>query len=311
MNTIYLTYGCPRSGKSTWAKKKRDENPGKIVRTNKDDLRAMLHTAVHSFQQEKFTVAIRDKIVEKALRDGKDVIVDDTNFPFGGQHFKRMCEIAKLVGDVQVVEKYFDAELRELIKRNKESLDGKPVPEDVIHNMFNKHVKGKPYTCGTYYFPPIQKVEHNPDLPDCIIFDVDGTLAHKGDRSAYDWKRVGEDSVDENVKMINNLIDSFNYYKSLDEPHENTVKVFIFTGRDGSCLEETEEWLNAYNIYYDDIFIRPAGNMEKDSVIKKRIYDENIKDKYNVIAIFDDRQQVVDMYRSLGLTVCQVNYGDF
>lgn len=310
MNILYITYGCPRSGKTTWAKKLRDENPGRVVRVNKDDLRAMMHTSVHSFPQEKFTVAIRDKIIEKALRDGKDVVVDDTNFPFGGVHFKRMCEIAQLVGDVQVVEKYFDAELRELIKRNKESLDGKPVPEDVIHNMFNKHVKGKPYTCGTYYFPPIEKVKYNPDLPDCVIFDIDGTLAHKGNRSAYDWKRVGEDTVDENIKKLNELIDWYNY--SCDYMGGNDgVKIFIFTGRDGICLEETKEWLNENGIKYDDIFIRPAGNMEKDSVIKKRIYEEHIKDKYNVIAWIDDRRQVVEMARSLGITVLQCDWGEF
>ena len=33
--------------------------------------------------------------------------------------------------------------------------------------------------------------------------------------------------------------------------------------------------------------------------------------KYNVHFVLDDRQQVVDMWRSLGLTVFQVAEGDF
>lgn len=37
----------------------------------------------------------------------------------------------------------------------------------------------------------------------------------------------------------------------------------------------------------------------------------NIKDKYNVLGIFDDRQQVVDMWRSLGLKCFQVEPGNF
>ena len=41
------------------------------------------------------------------------------------------------------------------------------------------------------------------------------------------------------------------------------------------------------------------------------MYEENIEGKYNVVTVFDDRNQVVEMWRSLGLSVCQVNYGDF
>lgn len=305
MTNLYVLYGCPRSGKSTWAKEMRDKNPNKIVRVNKDDLRAMLHAPGHNNGQEKLTVSIRDKIIEKSLKDGKDVIVDDTNFPFGGQHYKRCCEIAQLVGDVTVIEKFFDANLPDLLRRNKESLDGKPVPEDVIYNMFNKHVKGKQYTFNTVYFQPLEKVKYNSDLPDCVIFDVDGTLAHMQGRSAYDWKRVGEDSVDFNIRKI------FDYLKVSQFDGQGPSEMIIFTGRDGSCLSETITWLTDNKIFYDKIFIRPEGNMEKDFVIKKRMYDENIKGKYNVIAVFDDRQQVVDMWRSMGITVCQVAYGDF
>lgn len=308
MLEIIITYGIPASGKDTWAIEEMKKNPNKYKRITKDLLREMIDGNSHTFENEKFILSIRDKIVEKSLRDGKSVIVSDTNFPFGGKHFKRMCEIAQLVGDVQVREKFFDVDVKECVRRN--SLRDRKVPEDVIHNMFNKHVKGKPYTCGTYYFPPIQKIQYNPDLPDCIIFDVDGTLAHKGNRSAYDWKRVGEDSVDTNIKQLNEIFDWYNYACDYMGGTDG-IKIFIFTGRDGICLNETKEWLENNGIKYDDIFIRPAGNMEKDSVIKKRMYEEHIKDKYNVIALFDDRNQVVDMYRALGLTVCQVNYGDF
>lgn len=311
MLEIFITYGIPASGKDTWALEQMRKYPNKYKRITKDLLREMIDGTSHSFENEKFILNIRDKIIEKALRDGKSVIVSDTNFPFGGKHFQRICEIAQLVGDVQVIEKFFDVDVKECIKRN--SLRDRKVPEDVIHNMFNKHVKGKPYDFKTYYFPPIQKVPYNQDLPDCVIFDIDGTLAHKGNRSAYDWKRVGEDTADENIKRLNSIFDWYSYsVANLNGTDENDdVKIFIFTGRDGVCLEETKQWLLANDIMYDDIFIRPAGNMEKDSVIKKRMYEEHIKDKYNVVAIFDDRLQVCQMWRSLGLTVCQVDWGDF
>lgn len=41
--------------------------------------------------------------------------------------------------------------------------------------------------------------------------------------------------------------------------------------------------------------MRKTGDSRKDFLIKKEIYENELKDKYNILAIFDDRQQVVDM----------------
>ena len=57
--------------------------------------------------------------------------------------------------------------------------------------------------------------------------------------------------------------------------------------------------------------MRPEGNNEKDSIIKKRIYEDHIKGKFNVEFVLDDRNQVVEMWRELGLTCLQVAEGDF
>jgi len=57
--------------------------------------------------------------------------------------------------------------------------------------------------------------------------------------------------------------------------------------------------------------MRPAGDIRKDVLIKQEIYEREIKDKYNVLFVLDDRQSVVDGWRSLGLTVFQVAEGQF
>ena len=57
--------------------------------------------------------------------------------------------------------------------------------------------------------------------------------------------------------------------------------------------------------------MRTLGDMRKDSIVKQELYEQNILGKFNVSFILDDRQQVVDMWRSLGLTVFQVAEGDF
>lgn len=41
------------------------------------------------------------------------------------------------------------------------------------------------------------------------------------------------------------------------------------------------------------------------------MYETQIAPYYRVTAVFDDRQQVVDMWREIGLTCCQVAPGNF
>ncbi|MFN8577784.1 MAG: hypothetical protein U0354_13080 [Candidatus Sericytochromatia bacterium] len=56
---------------------------------------------------------------------------------------------------------------------------------------------------------------------------------------------------------------------------------------------------------------REIPDMRKDSIVKKKFLLTHIKDKYYIEFILDDRIQVVDMWRELGLTCLQVDYGDF
>ena len=46
-------------------------------------------------------------------------------------------------------------------------------------------------------------------------------------------------------------------------------------------------------------------------MVKREIFDREIRDRYRVVGVFDDRKQVVRMWRALGLTVFQVAEGNF
>ena len=41
--------------------------------------------------------------------------------------------------------------------------------------------------------------------------------------------------------------------------------------------------------------MREKNNFESDEIIKERIFHKEIEPKYNVLAIFDDRDKVVKM----------------
>ena len=142
-------------------------------------------------------------------------------------------------------------------------------------------------------------IKIDPKLPFCIICDIDGTIAEKGDRSPYDWKKVGLDTPKENVIHI------LEAYTSINK------RIILFSGRDGSCVAETVEWLAEKKVPYDELHLRKADDNRKDSIIKRELYNKHIKGKYNVLFVLDDRDQVVKMWRELGLTCLQVDYGDF
>jgi pimeloyl-ACP methyl ester carboxylesterase len=52
-----------------------------------------------------------------------------------------------------------------------------------------------------------------------------------------------------------------------------------------------------------------GGAASTEDVVQ--VVEAEIRDRWRVVGVFDDRQQVVRMWRALGLTVFQVAEGDF
>ena len=145
-----------------------------------------------------------------------------------------------------------------------------------------------------------KKYLQNKELPRAILVDMDGTLAlMKGRRSPFDWNKVDQD--DTNPPIV----------EMVQKYHKDGYKIIILTGRDGSALGLTNSWLTKHNVPFSEIFIRPEGNNEKDAIIKERIFRNHIEKKYNVEFVLDDRTQVVEMWRDIGLVCLQVDNGDF
>lgn len=56
--------------------------------------------------------------------------------------------------------------------------------------------------------------------------------------------------------------------------------------------------------------MRVAGDNRPDTIVKYEMF-QKIKDKYNIVGVFDDRECVVEMWRAVGLTCFQVDWGMF
>ena len=279
MQEVMITQGLPASGKTTYAKKQLKKGGWK--RINKDDLRAMLDDGKWSKSNEKFVLLARDILMLNALREGYNVIIDDTNFaPKHIEHIRQLVD-----RDVRVIIKVFDATVEECIERDLQR--PKSVGAKVIRQMYNQYLK------------PKTEVYDGAGLPKAIICDIDGTLAIMGDRSPYDWAKVGRDALNLKVARLITLMRIYGY------------KVILVSGRDSECLEQTLQWLKDKNVNFDSLIMRPEGDKRKDCLIKEEIFEENIRGKFDIEFVLDDRNQVVEMWRDLGLTVLQVAEGDF
>ena len=139
--------------------------------------------------------------------------------------------------------------------------------------------------------------------PTAIICDVDGTVAlMHGNRGPFDWDKV---STDKPNQWVIDLIVS--YYNG------TSCQVIFLSGRCDECFDDTKAWLEEYVDIPFELYMRPkAQEFEKDAKIKHEIYVNQIKPKYNVQFVIDDRKQVVDMWRNVaGLKVAQVAEGNF
>lgn len=278
-----MTYGLPGSGKSTWAKKEVEKHPGKIKRVNKDDLRAMMDRSWNN-ENESFTLKIRDFIVNSALDNGLDVIVDDTNL--APKHEKTLRAIAMKRGAEFSIKDFTGVPLKECIRRDLNRLNS--VGKDTIMQMYKQHLAPQ----LARYTPPVGK-------PKAIIVDIDGTLAHMNGRSPYDESLISTDTVDEPIKSL------------VDLKRSQGTTIIILSGRHDSCRFETIDWLNTNGVEHDLIFMRPATDDRNDAIIKKELFDKHIRNNFQVEFVLDDRDRVVDMWRTGDLKVLQVAAGDF
>lgn len=300
MSKLIITRGIPASGKTTWALEwLAEESETKRVRINRDDIRFMLfgkYTGVDEIAVTK----MQESLLRAAMKNGYDIVLDNTSL-----YNKHVKDVLKIARDFyyEVEYKDFYIALSEAIERD--SKRERRVGEEVIKMFFKRHLpKGSmpepPEVEMTQVFKPYVP---NLELTPAYIFDIDGTLAHidpENPRDVYDASRAHEDLLDRSVfNILNMIVDT------------TVVEVVIMSGRTEDHRKETEFWLDKNGIGYAELLMRPSGDLRKDSVVKNELFREHVEPNYNVLGVFDDRQQVVDMWRQIGLKCFQVQEGDF
>lgn len=154
------------------------------------------------------------------------------------------------------------------------------------------------------------------------IFDLDGTLALIHHRRHY----VEREREQQNWK-------GFFLACSGDLPNEPVIKVmeslrrfadiWIFSGRSDEVRALTVEWLVKHTSFassdFDSAFgirdiltMRREGDYTPDDTLKQSWLNSMLdEDRKRLVAVFDDRDRVVNMWRDNGVACFQVAEGEF
>lgn len=145
-----------------------------------------------------------------------------------------------------------------------------------------------------------------------VVFDIDGTLANIDHRLKYvrskpkNWKAfiAGIPQDTPNAPVVE-------AYKRLDSNHN----VIIATGRNEAQRGDTVRWLLNNKIDgWENMYMRADGDYRSDAIVKKEFLDQMVE-KYGQKPdmVFDDRPQVVRMWRENGVFVfdCYQGTKDF
>jgi predicted kinase len=302
MRQVIMTVGLQASGKSTWARQWVTEATNR-KRINRDELRAMLDAGQWSPTHERFVLVARNNLLRQALESGCDVVLDDTNLR--SANFRDVCTFVESLGvEATVSERFFPVTLEEAIARDAKRLNS--VGELAIRQTADRYYARLTGHAGPMRSETLLKgksgigIDFVPGRPSAVICDLDGTLALMGDRSPYDASRCDElDAPNEPV------------IRCIEAMERDGCKVIFMSAREEKDRVPTERFIRKCGLTPSFLHMRATGDQRKDSVVKRELFDANVRGKFNVRFVLDDRNQVVREWRAMGLPCFQVAEGAF
>lgn len=149
------------------------------------------------------------------------------------------------------------------------------------------------------------------------IFDLDGTLALIDHRrpilereSKTKWREfyAACDKDEPNKPVI----------ETMERLRWAGAEIWIFSGRSDEVRDKTVAWLAHHTSFFTPelegpmLTMREAEDHRPDDDLKYQWFKYMlIEDKNRLVAAFDDRDRIVQMWRSVGVTCFQVAYGGF
>lgn len=232
-----------------------------------------------------------------------DMVIDNMNLnPKGWKEYEEWIETYNASSHAINMNVQYELEFKdfftpveECIRRD--SLRSNPIGEKTIRDIWNKYKHFIQTTSVEQYVNNL--IKPDPNKPYCVVIDMDSTMCFNTNKRPWYGPGAAE-GMEQDVEnfglceMVNSLSKHY--------------PIIVATGRDTTQEEVTKNWLKAHNIEPKEYYFRKSGDHRKGVIVKKEQITK-ILEKYNILAIFEDSQPIVNMYREMGLTVLQPNKG--
>lgn len=141
--------------------------------------------------------------------------------------------------------------------------------------------------------------------PKAVIFDVDGTLASTKWREHYvagankDWSAFHGGMVLDSP--IAETVEAARRY------HDEGYTVIALTLRPERFRPHMWRWFDENDVPVDELYLRPTNDYRDGAVVKRDIYEKQIKPRYDVVKAYDDYTKIVDMWTEAGVPAVNVH----
>ena len=95
------------------------------------------------------------------------------------------------------------------------------------------------------------------------------------------------------------------YVTSRSEAYRQITLDWFHLNFDSAIGVFSKKYVNAH------LYMRPTKDRSDDFMVKQKIYEEQIKNTYEIVFAIDDRKRICDMWRGLGLTCLACAEGNF
>lgn len=300
---LILTRGIPGSGKSTWAKAWVAEDPEHRIRLNWDDTRNMMGP---------YWVPSREPINKHMLWAGLnmaayctrpyDIVIDNMNLnPKDWKQYEEWITTynqsmnSDETNTQYVLEfKDFFISLEECIRRD--SMRSNPIGEKTIKDIWRRY---KHFIQTTEVENVVNNLRPSTGKVPCIVVDMDSTMCFNTTKRPW----YGEGAAEGMIKDVPNP-----GVVAVVKELQRKFPIVVVTGRDTTQATVTKQWLANQGIAPTDFYFRTAGDYRKGVEVKNELINQ-VLNKYDIVAIFEDCEPIVKMFRDMGLTVLQPNKG--
>lgn len=245
---------------------------------------------------------------KQALANDDSIVVDRLNF--NASQRKRYLDAAKeehYETTIIVLHVGYDECLRRCVARkDHETIKEASAAVKALNMFFSKYERVQDSEADVV----IRDFGDN-EKKQAVCFDADGTMSDPTHRRHFvrsdakkDWKGFFEGMKDDPVHHWCRAIANSMF------PH---YEVLIVSARPDNYRELTEQWLKDKTVSYDKLLMRKAGDYRPDTITKEQIFEFEIKPYYDILFVIDDRKNVIDQWRKMGVVCldCAGEKGDF